>query len=403
MSATFQIEDNVTHLRPAEHESVPPEQLAEAVRSALEKPLGYPPLCEATVPGDEVIVAPQHGLPLVAELMAGTSTALRDAGIEPSQTTVLFSQELFSQELSSQAARQSDSVLDQLAADSGIHLGRHDPNEADDCAYVGVTQSGVPLKMNRLLSDADIVLPVGITSVGLDDQLCDKYCGLFPHYCDQETITHYRDFKKEDTVKQRENRRRENDESGWLLGVGLTVQVVPGVGGTVAAVLAGEPTVVAQAATEKYRQIWSCPLWSRSDLVIATITGLEDEQSWDDLARALAAAQCAVEPGGAIAICSHLTELPGPSLGRLIGSSDYIELERELRGDHFADTRTALKLCRALEQGTVYLHSGLADQVVESLGLAPISSETELSRLVESYHCPIVLEDAHRLLPTLSE
>jgi nickel-dependent lactate racemase len=393
MAATFQIDDNVAHLRPAAHEPVSPEQLAEQLRAALEKPLGYPPLNEATVSGDQVIIALQHGLPLVGELIAGISAALRDAGIEPSQTTFLVSQE----------SRQSDRALDQLAAESGVRVRRHDPADDDDCAYVGVTQSGLALRMNRQLSDADIVAPVGLTSVGLDEQPCDKYCGLFPHYCDQETITRYRECKKADTAKQRENRRRENDESGWLLGVGLTVQVVPGLGGTVAAVLAGEPTTVAQAATKKYREIWNRPLATRGDLVIATITGSADEQSWDDLARALSAAQRVVEPGGAIAICSQLADAPGPSLGRLVASNDYVELERNLRDDHFADTRTALLVCRALERGPVYLHSGLKADVVESLGLTPIGSDAELSRLVESYQRPVVLEDAHRLLPMLSE
>ena len=252
--------------------------------------------------------------------------------------------------------------------------------------------------MNRKLCDADVVLPIGLTTVGLDQQQCDKYGGLFPHYCDEETIARYRDCKQADSAKHGENRRREIDESGWLLGAGMTVQVVPGAGGTVAAVLAGEPSAVAQAATEKYRQVWSRPVAARGDLVIATITGPTGEQSWDNFARALAAAQSVLEPGGAIAICSELANAPGPSLRRLLGSEDYARLERKLQRDRFADSRTALLVCRALEQGPIYLLSQLDANVVEGLGLAPIASDAELLRLAKSYRSTVVLEDAHRLL-----
>ena len=390
--------DDVACVRPASHESISPARLAEHVRAALEEPVGYPPLSQATVPGDRVVVTLQHGLPLVRQLLAGVSSALSSAGVEPSQATFLISQDEFSPK-----STPASSALDQMAAESDILLERHDPAEVDDCSYCGVTQSGLALRMNRKLCDADIVVPVGLTAVDLDLQQCDKYVGLFPHYCDQETIAHYRDCKKADTAKHRQNRRRETDESGWLLGVGLTVQVVPGSGGAVAAVLAGEPTAVAEAATEMYRVVWSREVAARGDLVIATITGSAGEQSWDDLARALAAAQRVVEPGGAIAICSELADAPGPSLRRLVGSNDYAQLERKIRSDRYADTRAALLVCRALEQGPIYLHSQLDSDLVESLGLAPISSDAELTRLAKSYRCPLVLEDAHRLLPTLSE
>jgi len=382
-STSCQLElDDVAYVRPASHESISPEELAEHVRAALETPVGYPPLGEAAVPGDRVVVTLQHGLPLVKQILAGASAALRDAGVEPSHATFLCTQEM---------------------ARSDSRLERHDPTNTKDCSLFGVTRSGQGLRMNRKLCDADVVLPIGLTTVDLDQQQCDKYGGLFPHYCDEKTIAHYRDCKKVDSAKHGEKRRREIDSSGWLLGVGMTVQVVPGAGGTVVAVLAGEPTAVAQAATEKYREVWSRPVAARAELVIATITGPTGEQSWDSFARALAAAQSVLEPGGAIAICSELADALGPSLRRLLGSGDYDRLERKLQRDRFADSRTALLVCRALEQGPIYLHSQLDANVVEGLGLAPIASDAELLRLTKSYRCPVVFEDAHRLLPTLSE
>ena len=378
--------DSAAHVRTAAHEAVAPEQLAEQVRVALEQPLGYPPLAEATVPGDRVVVTLQRGLPEVRKLLAGTSTALCNAGVELTQASVLLA-----------------NAHEELSDVVELRTELHDAANDDDCAYVGVTQSGQALRINRKLSDADIVLPIGLTSVAPNEQQCDKYCGLFPHYCDRETIARYRDFKRATLAELHQEQLREIDELGWLLGVGIAIQVVPGQGGTVAAVLAGEPSAVAKAATEKYRELWSQPVAARSDLVIATINGASAAQSWDDLARALTVAEGVLEPGGTIALCSQLTESPGASLERLGASNDYVELERELRRDKFADTCAALQLCGALERGPVYLHSRLDDNLVEGLGLMPIASDAELRRLAESYQRPLVLEDAHRLLPTLCE
>jgi hypothetical protein len=87
---------------------------------------------------------------------------------------------------------------------------------------------------------------------------------------------------------------------------------------------------------------------------------------------------------------------------RLANIDAHERLEPKLQRDSSADRRTALAVCRALQRGPVYLLSQLPAELVERLGLAPIASEAELARLVKSYQRPLVLEDAHRLLPVLT-
>jgi hypothetical protein len=95
--------------------------------------------------------------------------------------------------------------------------------------------------------------------------------------------------------------------------------------------------------------------------------------------------------------------LPGPSLRRPTNQGDYEHLERVLQRDRMVDSRRALLICRALQRGPVYLHSQLDSDLVESLGFAPIASDEELARLAKSYRRPVVLEDAHRLLPLVAD
>ena len=385
--------DGMTRVGPAPHVPIDAADLAECVRAALQAPLGYPPLAAATVPGDRVVVALEPGLPLVRELVEGVSRALRDSGVDPSLATFLFCQD----------PKEPASAFGQWATDHHWNVELHDPCDEKHCALFGVSQAGNALRLNRKLCDADIVLPIGVTNVGfsaVDDR--SKFSGLFPQFSDEETIARHRRPEGTKPGTSRKDRRQEIDEAGWQLGVGMTVQMVPGPGDSAAAVFAGEPGVVAESATAKYRDVWRRSVDDAGDLLIATVAGAAAEQSWENIGRALLAADEVLEPGGAIAICSELAESPGPSLLRLANNDENERLERKLERDSLADSRTALAVCRALQRGPVYLHSQLHADLVESLGFAPIASEAELVRLAKSFRRPLVLEDAHRLLPVLT-
>ena len=132
--------------------------------------------------------------------------------------------------------------------------------------------------------------------------------------------------------------------------------------------------------------------------MIATISGPAEEQTWENVCEALIAAESALKPGGVIAICTQLAESPGPALQTLKTGCDAEQLQRSLGRVKANDSAIALRICRAVERGTVYLSSQLAAGVVEDLGLAPIQSEQELKRLTESFSKIVVLEDAHRLI-----
>jgi lactate racemase len=73
----------------------------------------------------------------------------------------------------------------------------------------------------------------------------------------------------------------------------------------------------------------------------------------------------------------------------------------KLRHDPAADARAALTLAQALDRGPVYLRSRLPDDVVESLGMTPIASDAELSRLASGRRHCVVIEEAQRVKPRL--
>ncbi len=404
MSTTLKLGDDetcslestrVTFVQPATHNAIPSAHLAAELRAALKEPLHFPPLASATVPGDRAAIALEYGIPQAIPLVEGALAALQDAGVEQSLVTLLLSSE-FSQDAKLQKNFQV------LASTKGISLANHNPNDEECTTLLGVTRAGRPLRLHRDLCDADLVLPIGLCHLtSTSHEVLPSFGSLFPLFSDRETIDRYRAPIAAASKVISTERQNEINEAGWLLGVGLTVQIVPNRKNEVAALIAGEPTAVAQAASTKYREIWARAVEDSGDLVVATINGDDSQQTWQNVGRALELAEQVLDAGGVLVIWTNLAEAPGGSLRRLAGDEEVGEIERELMRDRLPDSWPAILLSRALSRGAVYLRSKLAPELIESLGLAPLATSDELARLSRnSEHC-LVLDDAQLLVPRL--
>ena len=56
---------------------------------ALAQPLEFPPLAQAAVPGDKVVLALDRGVPQAATIVARTIAALLSAGVTPQSITLV--------------------------------------------------------------------------------------------------------------------------------------------------------------------------------------------------------------------------------------------------------------------------------------------------------------------------
>jgi len=383
-------------LRPSPPTPLDDEQLATTIRAQLAEPIHYPPLSQATVPGDRVVVAVGPGMPQLVPVLDGVLLALRDAGVEPQLTTVLMPP----------THNEVEPLLAQLAelGHTEVQLKAHDPENEKESALLGVSQAGRALRLNQELCDADFVLPVLVTHHAVRCETTPlRFAGLLPDFSDRETIAHFSSVQPEGDTESENTVRGELNEFGQQLGVGVSLQIVPHASGQVAAAIAGDPLRVAEQAQDRYRDAWSAETETRGELVIATITGGPDQQTWHNVGRALAAAEAVLEPGGAIAIYSQLAEPPGRALGHLASGEDSNVTEREILRTPSRDRGPALQLCRALERGPVYLRSKLRPQVVESLGITPLESDDELEHLAQTMRPCLLLNHAQFLLPTVTE
>jgi len=388
--------EEVVQLRPQSQQPLSNDEIAAAVRAQLDEPHNYPPLSRATIPGDCIVLAIEPGIPQQLSVIDGALTALRNAGAEEALITILLSGALADAQL----------LKNELAAlgHAECHIKVHDPDDAKGNSFLGVNQAGQALRINRRLCDADFVLPIAVATLEVQRRGQPASLeGLLTAFSAREAIERFSADAVDLDAKACADHLNEIDECGRLLGIGMTLQVVPSPGGNVSAVLAGEPTNVASQAAANYRQTWCCDTESRGGLVVATIAGDADQQTWQNVGRAVAAAEAVLETGGAIAIYSELAEPPGRSLCQLVGNEDPRVVEREILRHPSADSGPALQLCRALQRGAIYLHSQLRPAVVESLGMTPLDSDSELQHLAKTLRPCLVLAEAQRLLPTVVE
>ncbi|MCI0332545.1 MAG: lactate racemase domain-containing protein [Planctomycetes bacterium] len=367
------------------HSDEPAASPVARVRRALDAPLDFPPLSAATVPGDRVAIAVDADVPCVGGVVRGAVEAFQGARIDPDAISIVTTDAEIGRRCRAEFAAQS-AKLPQFVV--------HDPDDEDNLCLVGLTKRHEPLVVNRTIFDADVVLPIGCAR----GDAAGAYGGLFPNFSNAEAIGRYRTPVNVCSPDDVAKKSTKVDEAGWLIGVLMTLQVVPGTDDTVAHVVAGEPQAVARRCEQLYRELWMLRSPQQVSLVVANISGGAEAQNWQNVGRALAAVEPLLGEGGAVAICSNLKSPPGESLSRLLGSDDLEKTERKILRDHGEDSVPAWHLARALQRGPVYLLSQLDAETVEDLGFAPVGDVSELARLAGRHESCAVIDDSQHAM-----
>lgn len=361
----------------------------EATSAALLEPLDYPPLAKSMTPGDRVVLALDRGVPKAAEVTAAVVHALVRSGVGADGITVLFSQ--------ADGDVETEDPCRLVDADqrSRIRVLSHDPTDRKQLAYLAADESGEAILVGRVLHDADVVLPIGC----LRDDLSAGYFGIhgtvYPTFSDTKTIQRFRGLGSLHVSGDRKRELTERvDHVAWLLGVSFTIQVIPGGGGRIMHVLAGQNDSVRRRGRELYDAAWSRTVSRRAGLVVAAIEGPAAEQTWENLGQALQVAGSFVEDDGAIAVCCDLSTRPGPAMRRLASESSRAESMRHVSRHRPIDALPAAQLAHALDRNKVYLLSRLDPSTVEDLDVVPIENPEELSRLARQHSSCTLLPNA---------
>ncbi len=156
-----------------------------AIRNALEQPWEFPPIRQMIVPGDRVTIALDPTIARPEPILKVLGQILSEAGAELADLTVLAPTETCTHLL-------EESEL------AGATLAVHDSRDRGQLAYLAATKQGRRIYLNRQLTDADVVIPVG--RLGHDPIMGYRgpWSVVFPELSERATIeTHRGRFRDE--------------------------------------------------------------------------------------------------------------------------------------------------------------------------------------------------------------
>jgi len=319
----------------------PIRHVCEAVKRALAEPLEYPPLAQAALPGDKVVLALDRGVPQAAAIVRQTVESLVDAGVAAADIMLVRSQA----DVEAGAPDPRGELPEPLRQSVACRV--HDPRDRKSLSYLAAAADGQPIYVNRAIHDADVVISIGIFRLAESPGYHGINSALFPTFSDAASLERFRSPKAA-TSPVRNRLRKQADEVAWLLGVRFTIQVVPAAGGQILHVLAGELDAVLREGTRLCDAAWNFPVPERASLVVTTIEGDGTQQTWENVGRALAAAAHALADDGAMVICSELAEPLGPALDHIVGADDLDGALRDIARRRPSDALAAAELVSAL-------------------------------------------------------
>jgi nickel-dependent lactate racemase len=374
----------------AEHAAPRPNSLyKKELLAALRAPIEFPSIDQAVVPGDRVTLALDRHTPGAAGVVAGIWEVLAPRGIEAEKFTVIQPATRLESQLPDPRAELPEEIREQ------VRWTLHDPARKDGCVYLASTATGERVYMARDVVEADFLMSAGPIAfdplMGYRGTSSVFYPGLSSADAMQRT-----QGQGHLELGPNESRplRELIDEIGWLLGNPFTIQVIPAATGGVSRVLAGVCERVFAAGKQLLAEQWHIEVTERPDVVIAAIDHEIGLHAWEQLGAAVEVGRSLVARGGKIVILSDLAADLPEGLELIRSSQSARDAIRPLRKQVPPDLVCATQIASAADWASIYLLSGLADDVVDELFLTPVSNETEVRRLLKNETRCLFLEAA---------
>jgi nickel-dependent lactate racemase len=368
--------------------SPPIVDLAAAVSSALESPIGFPALNRALTPDDNVVIVLDEQLPRLPEMLVPVLEHIVRARVRPDRITILMQS---GREFADQANGMPPPFKD-------VHTEVHDPANRRKLSYLATTRRGRRVYLNRTAVDADQV--VVLARRRFDPLL--GYSGaegaLYPTLSDEATRQDlYSHMSLAAPGSKPWPARKEATEVAWLLGVPFVLEIIEGTGDELAHVIGGTMEV-GDEGIQRLDANWRISVDSLADLVVAAISGDADRQTFADLAGALATAARVVKPQGRIVLVSDAAPSLGAGSELLRQAGDPDHALKLLRDNPPSDMRAAYQWASAAKRARLFVMSRLPADVVEQMFATPLEDINQLQRLVASPGSRLFLPDAHKML-----
>lgn len=366
--------------------------VSAATIGALTAPDDFPPIEAAIVGGDRVALAVDPNIPDVERVIDGTLRTLRSTEAAAIEIVVW-----------DEATEETLERIRSVAGSCPVHC--HRSSDRESLCYLAADQEALPIYLNRVLVDADFVLPlvaVRPSNVSRNRDLT----GVFPALSDSATRRRYRETGDAPSASDMitPSGHTITQEVPWLLGVQLILAVMVNSSGKVGEVHAGTVEAITKRITPTLRR--PDPVPPPAALVVASLDGSGQQQTWENVVRAADAALAYAEPDATIVVWSSLDELPRGALTAIDPDEDDALMNSDEDDEASGVSETgdlpewdrhaelARRLKEIMMRHRVMLYSRLPPETVEPMGMGTIASPTELANLSRGFESCGVLRAA---------
>jgi hypothetical protein len=372
--------------------------LPAAIKSAFATPILYPPIPESVFAGDTVAIVLQNELPqakavlnAIIDQLSGLNVAATDITVVITEKTAAdFSIDPKTYRLPAETKDEQPPAIFPL--EFGLHTIScqvHDGSNTAGLSYLAANRAGDPVYVNRLLVDADVVIPVAAASPGDVKRQTD--C-IYPDY--GSDVTRQR-FDEPDASFI--DRQEEIELANEMLGSFFILQVVDGPGGTISEVLAGERRRTTDQARLATNERWEFQFDGAADVVLASIETDQDQQTWADVVEAIFTADRLLAGEGPIIVVSEINTKPNSKI------RSALQAQFDDAGQAKKQSDQMIALAAIVAQRPVFLKSNLQQAVVEDLGLGHLATPEQVNRIAEPFAVGLLVRDAHKCQLTAIE
>jgi len=322
MSAQLPDDWRVDVLEPA---GLPP--LADprrAVISALDSPLNSPPLRSvAQGRGQAVVVISDITRPLDNRLiLPALLDRLEDAGLDANRVTLLVATGLHRPP----SKAELDVIVGPETLSRGVHVLAHQGRAHDEQVYLGRTQEGLPVAINRAWHEADLRIVIGLVEPHLMAGFSGGPKALCPGIAATDTIMSFHGPRLLAHPRAAHGILQGNPvhEQAWQVArlarpTDFCIQVVQNLRREPVGIFGGGMAEAHAAAIRAARKALTCTVDAPADIAITSNGGYPLDHVFYQGGKGLAAAAQVVRPGGGIILVERNEEgLGSPEFARLI-------------------------------------------------------------------------------------
>jgi nickel-dependent lactate racemase len=378
------------------------------IGSALDDPIGSPPL-------DELVSAEDTVLLVVSDATRATASAqivnllvrrLIQSGVSPGNVAVIFATGIHRPVTEEEKRDLLTPFIVQR-----VRTFNHNAYDSANLISLGTTDRGVPVDVNRALTQFSKVILIGGVSFHYFAGFTGGRKSICPGLASAATIegTHMLALDFEIGGRKRgvgtglldgNAVHEECERVAALVGPAFGINTIVDEKKQAVDLYCGDWRLAHRAACEAYLKNHSVEIVSKRDVVIASCGGFPHDINMIQSHKAMEMASYACRDGGSIILLAECRDgLGRADFMKWFDSTNSSELERRLQEGYEVNGQTAWSLLTKSERYRVYLVSDLPRDHVERMHMIPVDSVQSALQRVGNFESAFIMPRGAALLP----